>query len=71
MIIAPTTSPPLLLLCKTTLPDSSDTEMIEKVPNTQSLWNTVSKEMKPYYIIMGDVYPESWGARKILSKTVE
>jgi len=32
MIIIPLTSLPLLLPCKTALPDSSDTEMIKEVP---------------------------------------
>jgi len=44
---------------------------IEEAPNIQPFWSTAPKEIKPYYIITDNVYPEFWGDRKILSKTIE
>jgi len=44
---------------------------VKETSNTQPLWSIALKEIKPHYIIMDDIYPESWKAGKILSKTVE
>ena len=69
---------------KSTSPKSSDTELIKEVPssdneveffikdtpNTHPIWTAALAPMKPYYIIMSDVYPESWGMGETLSKSV-